>query len=324
MTAARPLGYTGDVANKNSLRLGIDLGGSKIYAALLDRDRVLASDKRRTRSELGYDGVVERIARLARRVCKEAGVPLSRVASLGVGVPGPVVKNVLLHAPNLGWKKPPLEKDLGSALGIDKVRLGNDVNCGALGESLLGAAREGRSVFALFIGTGLGGGFVHRGKVHEGVNGFAGEVGHIQVPGLSGPCGCGQRGCLETVASKRGLQALLTRARAEGKTCLIESLEPLRSRDVDQAFRDGCPATTEAMQSMGRHLGWAMNTVAAILNPDVFVIGGGIGQRLGPELLPIIERERVAASFVAANGPYQVLVGQLGPSAVAIGAAALH
>jgi glucokinase len=313
------------VASKNSgLRLGIDLGGSKIYAALLDGDRVLASDKRRTRSELGYAAVVDRIEKLARRVCKEADVLLPRIDSIGVGVPGPVVKNVLLHAPNLGWKNPPLVTDLAAALCIEKVRLGNDVNCGALGESLLGVARGSRSVFALFIGTGLGGGFVHRDRVHEGANGFAGEVGHIQIPGLDGPCGCGQLGCLETVASKRGLQALLTHAKSEGKSCLIESLDPLRSRDVEQAFRDGCPATIEAFHAMGKHLAWTMNTVAAIVNPEVFVLGGGIGQRLGADLIPLINQERRGAVFISQNGPYEVRVGTLGPAAVAIGAAALH
>jgi glucokinase len=313
------------VASKHSgLRLGIDLGGSKIFAALLDQDQVLASGKRRTRGELGYDAVVERIARLADRVCRSAGVGLSKVASIGVGVPSPVVDNVLLHAPNLSWKNPPLAEDLGKALDVKRVRLGNDVNCGALGEAMLGAARGAQSVFAMFIGTGLGGGWVRNGKVHEGTSGFAGEVGHLQVPGLSSPCGCGQLGCLETVASKRGLVQLLQQARAEGKTCLLESLDPLKSKDVERAFREQCPATTDAFHAMAGHLAWAMNAVAAIINPDVFVLGGGIGQRLGGDLVPMIDRERAQATFVASHGPYEVRVGTLGPAAVAIGAAELH
>jgi len=240
-----------------------------------------------------------------------------------VGVPSPVVNNVLLHAPNLGWKAPPLASDLSSALDVKRVRLGNDVNCGALGEAKMGSARDGRSVFAMFIGTGLGGGWVRDGKVHEGSSGFAGEVGHLQVPGLATTCACGQRGCLETVASKRGLERLLGQARLDGKVCLIESLEPLRSKEVERAFRQRCPATTEAVQSMAKHLAWAMNTVAAIVNPDLFVLGGGIGQRLGGDLIPMIDEARRQATFVSSNGPFDVRVGELGPSAVALGAAEL-
>lgn len=308
----------------SGLRLGIDLGGSKMFAALLDGGQVIASEKRRTRSELGYDGVVERIAKLVGRVCKEAGVGVDRVEALGVGVPGPVLDNTLLYAPNLGWRSPPLAKDLKTVLGVDRVRLGNDVNCGALGEARFGAGTGSRSVFAMFVGTGLGGGWVHDGVVHEGACGFAGEVGHMPIPGLSAPCACGQSGCLETVASKRGLERLLAEARALGKPCSIETLTPLRSREVERAFREGCPSTTEAVQDMARHLAWAMNVTAAIVNPDVFVLGGGIGERLGADLVALIDEARASAGFIAAHGPYRVAVGQLGPTAVASGAAALR
>lgn len=306
------------------MRLGIDLGGSKVFAALLDGSEVIASEKRRTRAELGYAAVVERIVELVQRVCKEASIPAARLDAVGVGVPGPVVDDTLLHAPNLGWTRPPLAADLRRGLGVDAVRVGNDVNCGALGEARFGAARGKRSVFALFIGTGLGGGWVHDGQVHEGVSGFAGEVGHVQIPGLQAPCGCGQSGCLETVASKRGLERLLREARERGQACLLEDLERLRSKDIERAYREGCPSTADAFAAMARHLAWSMNAVAAILNPDVFVLGGGIGQRLGAELAPKIDEARAAASFVSAHGPYEIVVGSLGPAAVALGAAALR
>jgi glucokinase len=176
----------------------------------------------------------------------------------------------------------------------------------------------------MFIGTGLGGGWVRDGQVHEGRTGFAGEIGHIQIPGQAAPCACGQSGCLETVASKRGLERLLGQARSQGKPCLIEDGSSLRSKEIERAFREGCPSTTEAFHTMAKQLGWAMNTVAAILNPDVFVLGGGIADRLGTDLVPLIDAERRGAGFVAAHGPFEVVVGRLGPAAVAIGAAALR
>lgn len=323
MTEGVHLGYTPVVAKKSGFRLGIDLGGSKIFVALLADDEVVCSDKKRTRAELGYDGVLARIVKLTTQVCKQADVPFSRLGSVGIGVPSPVVNNELLHAPNLGWKKPPLARDLGKLLSVSKVRLGNDVNCGALGEAMLGAAKGRQSVFALFIGTGLGGGWVHKGRVHEGVSGFAGEVGHLQIPGELALCACGQVGCLETVASKRGLQRLLKAARERGEPCLIDDLEELRSKALDEAYRDGCPSTTRALSEMARHLAWAMNAIAAVVNPDTFVLGGGIGERVGPDLLPLIEKVRSEAVFVRANGNYDVRIGKLGPASVAVGAATL-
>jgi predicted NBD/HSP70 family sugar kinase len=129
---------------------------------------------------------------------------------------------------------------------------------------------------------------------------------------------------LETLVSKRGLTRLLQEARDRGLPCAIEDLVDLRSKAVDLAFRDGCRSTIEAIETMACHLAWAMNVIASIVNPDVFVLGGGIGERLGSDLLPLIEEHRQTAVFVAANAPYEVRIGELGPAAVAIGASVLE
>jgi glucokinase len=312
------------MGQRQNLRLGIDLGGSKIFGALLENDRVIAAEKRRTKASGGYDAVVERIVKVARKVCEQGDVSLDSLECLGIGVPSPVVHNEVLHAPNLGWKRAPLARDLAAATGIPHVFVGNDVNCGAVGEATCGAGRGHSSVFCLFIGTGLGGGWVHDGHVHEGVSGFAGEAGHIKVPGHNAKCGCGQRGCLETFASKRGLSRMLKASKEAGKRCLVRSLDQFRSKEIEDAFRAGCPSTTLALEEMAKQLAWAMNTIACVINPNVFVLGGGIGQRLGNDLLPLIQAERQAASFVNANADYQVVIGTLGGTAVAVGAAELE
>src|SRR5690606_7795823 len=156
------------------------------------------------------------------------------------------------------------------------------------------------SVFGLFVGTGLGGGWVRSGKVHEGQHGFAGEIGHLRVPGQSAPCGCGQLGCLETLVSKRGLTRLLREAVAAGKPCAIENLENMRSSELHAAYESGCSTTVAALRTLCQYLGWAITTIASVVDPGVFVLGVGDAVRHGPHLLPDIEVARQQSAFVQA------------------------
>ena len=179
------------------------------------------------------------------------------------------------------------------------------------------------AVFAFFVGTGLGGGWVAKGGVHEGCSGFAGEVGHMTIPGQHGVCGCGQLGCLETVASKRGVARMVRDALEAGRRCELQSSENLRSKEIETALRNWCAVTVEVVQAMGQALGWAMNVVACVVNPTVFILGGGVSERLGNDLIPLIERHREDTPFVTSNARYEIKVGQLGGAAVARGAAQL-
>lgn len=308
----------------NEFSLGVDLGGTKILAAVLRNGQVIATAKCTTHAEEGYDAVLDRIATTVKSARKKADVKRTNLRSLGIGVPGPVINNVLLQAPNLGWSKPNLAADLARLTGVPRVFLANDVNCGTLGEAAVGAGAYSSSVFGLFVGTGLGGGWVRRGKVHEGQHGFSGEVGHLRIPGQHALCGCGQTGCLETVASKRGITRLLREAVAAGKTCAITDFDQLKSSALEAAYLNGCPSTTEAVRTVAQHLGWAITTIATVLDPAVFVISGGVAERLGKFMLPEIEAARQTSPFVLAHAPYEVRLGTLGGNAVAIGAAQLR
>lgn len=312
------------MTNLSGVRLGVDLGGSKILAALLKDGEVVATTKKPTKAERGYEGVLVRIADVVKETCEKGKVKVKNLESLGIGVPGPVRHNRLLHAPNLGWSGEHLARDLARATGVGKVFVGNDVNCGALGEATLGAGKDGDSVFALFAGTGLGGGWTVGRRVHEGASGFAGEIGHLMVPGLVAPCSCGQIGCLETVASKKGLAQQFEQAIAEGKPCAVTPPRGFKSKELEDAFHGGCPTTVAAIELMAKNLAWVMNAVACVVNPDTFVLGGGIGERLGTDLLRLIDNYRREAVFVLAHGDYVVKVGSLGGTAVALGAAQLQ
>ena len=219
------------------LRLGIDLGGTKIHALVIDRKgKVVGSSRTATKAERGYQQVIERIAETAEEALDDAGIRRKHVQVAGLGAPGPVdmQKGMIIFAPNLGWSNRPLAKDLGDDLVLPVV-LGNDVNLGALGEVTYGAARKAGSAFMAFVGTGLGGAFVVGGDVVNGAHGFGGEIGHIPSPFGDAICGCGARGCLETVASKTGLLRLVREAIARGRRAKLSVVGSVKSGAIAEA-----------------------------------------------------------------------------------------
>jgi glucokinase len=304
--------------------LGIDLGGSKILAAVVAPDGgVVARAKRRTRPEGGYAAVLDRMHEVASAALAEAGLEPQGLRGIGIGVPGPVDRSgrELLHAANLGWHHCQLAADLETRFLGCRVTLGNDVNFGALGEATHGAAKDSASSFAAFMGTGLGGGLVLDGRVVTGAHGFAGEIGHMRGPFDEAPCGCGQRGCLETVASKTGIQRLLAMERAAGRPCLIERGNRLRSSALASAWQQQCPTTVAVLERAARALGWGLAVVQAVVDPAVFVLGGGVLEDLGAELRPFIQQAMAEQTFFSGRAPADLRLAALGGAAVAVGAA---
>ena len=303
--------------------LGIDLGGSKILAAVVAGDgRLLARAKVKTRGEEGYAAVLDRLHKAGQKALGEAGLELGAVAGIGVGVPGPVDRagRELLHAANLGWHRCALAADLEQRFG-HRVVLGNDVNFGGLGEARFGAARDVDSSFAAFMGTGLGGALVTDGVVVTGAHGFAGEIGHLPGPFDGAPCACGQRGCLETVASKTGMQRLVAMEIAVGRPCLLREPTRMRASDLRQAWDQQCPTTVAVLERAARALGWGLGAVQAVADPAVFVLGGGVLEELGAELLPIIAQAMAEQTFFHQRSPAVLRLAALGGDAVVIGAA---
>ncbi len=307
-------------------RLGIDLGGSKILAVVIDgHGRVVGKAKRATKSDAGYRAVLQRIVRTSDEALVAAGLDdgaRAILATVGVGVPGPVDpgSGQVLVAPNLGWGAKDVGRDLGALLKR-RVVLGNDANFGALGEATHGAAAGRASACAVFVGTGLGAATVIAGKVVNGAHGFAGEIGHVQAPFDQAPCGCGRTGCLEVTASKVGISRLLIQAIEAGKPCAVRKPEKLKAARLRKAWKEGCPASRWAVKHCARALGWGLSVLGAATDPEVFVLGGGVIDALGPQMLPeILQSMRDRFAFYRRNRPELVLAG-LGGEAVAIGAA---
>lgn len=290
--------------------LGLDLGGTNIKLAVLesgragDAPRVVCTQSAPTWAEDGPAAVVSRVAALGRAAMSEHGP----VDTVGVGLPGlfdPRTGVVLLF-PNLPgpWPGHPVAGPLSEALGRP-VTLINDVRAFTLAEGRLGAARGCRDVVCLALGTGVGGGVIVDGRLHLGMDGAAGEIGHQTVIADGPRCGCGNRGCVEAVASAAALAALGGRATAE---------------EVCAAARDGDPRAGAAVATVGGYLGIAVANAVVLLTPERVVIGGGIAGAGEVLLEPIRAEVRSRVTLVPADR-VQIVLGELGASAGAIGAA---
>jgi fructokinase len=251
------------------MRIGIDLGGTKIEGAVLDSSGNPRIRRRVATPRGDYDATIGTIAALVRNLEREVG---SR-CSVGVGMPGTISRatSLVKNANSVWLNGRPFDRDLAAALGRE-IRCGNDANCFALSEAIDGAARDARVVFGVIVGTGTGGGVVIDGRVVEGRNGVAGEWGHNSLPWPDAsdwprpPCYCGLEGCVETYLSGPGLAADFERATGERVPGEI-----VVSRAVDGDLH-ACASLDRYAHRMAR----ALASVINLLDPDVIVLGGGL------------------------------------------------
>lgn len=314
--------------------LGIDLGGTKILAAVVDAHEgtVLGRAKRRTRPERGADTLVERTVEAAREAMGEAGVDAGDLVGACAAIAGQIDREagVVRGAPNLasGVVDLPLAARLGEALGLP-VALANDVEGGAVGEARHGAGLGYREFVAIFVGTGVGGAIVEAGVPRAGVSGTAGEIGHMIIHAGGRLCGCGGRGHLEAYASRtaitRVLLAELDRGRPSALTALLdpeETGQALRSRQIAEAVAADDPLVLEVIGEAADLLGTAIASVVNLINPPRIVLGGGLVDRL--DLL--LDRAAARAQLdclPAARGSFDVVRAELGDDAGVVGAAVL-
>jgi glucokinase len=320
---------TTNIIARRKYRVGLDLGGSKILALLLDeRGKVIDRIKKRTKPELGYSGLCDRMARMVRNLCAQHNVNFEKdLLGLGMGVPGPVIDGgeKLRCAVNLGWKMPhPLTKDMSKRLNGLPVWITNDVNAGALAEARMGAGRKAHCVYGLFVGTGLGGGLVVDGQVINGFHGLAGEVGHMVAPivGEAQLCSCGQHGCVETLVSKKGIQHLILRHARRHRHPLGQA-EKLSASDLKDAVDDGDAAVLAALKESMQTLAWTISVVTCVVDPDVVVLGGGVMTDLGKILLPMLDDSLDTYKFLTKERRPRLTLAALGDDAVALGGSLL-
>ncbi|MBI4425060.1 MAG: ROK family protein [Elusimicrobia bacterium] len=310
--------------------VGVDVGGTKILAALVDEDgRIEARRKTATPRGAKAKTVLRAAARLVEDLLGERGLRPKGLRAVGVGVPGVVdpEEGRVLAAPNVALGGVRVAKELRRALKA-RVVAGNDVNLGILGERWLGAARGRRDVVGLFPGTGVGGGVVAGGELLLGAHGAAAELGHLIVePG--GPlCGCGGRGCLEALASRTAIERELRRAVRAGRRSIVTELaggglRVIKSKVLAKALRRKDPVATQAVRRAAQALGAASVSLRHVFDPEVFVLGGGLIEACGDFIVPIVQRALDADPFFSRVGRCQAVTAQLADDAVVLGAVAL-
>lgn len=306
--------------------IGVDLGGTGIKVGVLDdRDKLIATDKTKTKGEEGSDAVIKRIGKTVRAALEEAKLSLSDVGGLGIGAPGVVdmEKGVVVNAVNLRWNKFPLAKQLTNELGIP-VTIDNDVNVGIWGEHMLGAAKGFDDALGVFVGTGIGGGIVLSGKLYHGHFLTAGEIGHTLVH-ADAPLG---RRTLENTASRTAIvNQLVQLIRSNHPSKLSEiagdDLDNIRSKALAEAMSKDDALTLEVIHRAAHYVGVACANFVTIMSLPCVVLGGGLTEALDKRWGEWVQESFEKYVFPPELKACKLVVSKLGDNAGVVGAALL-
>ncbi|HUQ72783.1 MAG TPA: ROK family protein [Planctomycetaceae bacterium] len=309
--------------------LGFDLGGTKMHAVLFDAQmQPVVRRRKKTRGHEGAEAGVERISTTVEKLLEEAKITRGELSGIGLGVPGPVDMDtgVILEAPNLGWTQVPLQDLLEQRFGCP-VAICNDVDAGVYGEYQFGAARGARTALGVFPGTGIGGGLVYEGRIFRGKSSSCLEIGHMPVVADGAPCGCGRRGCLETVASRLAMSAEIAKAAYRGQAPHLlrvagTDLANIRSGILAEAIAAGDQIVEQIVRTGARHLGMAIAGCVNLLLPDCIVLGGGLVESLPKLYLEEVTSELKQRVMPAFGKAFVLKTAELGDDAGVLGAAA--
>jgi glucokinase len=313
--------------------VGIDLGGTNIAAGVMpiDGTREIAMRMVPTRAEEGAEAVVDRIGALIEDVIAqtqlETRAERGDFLGVGIGSPGPLdrARGVVIVTPNLGWRDFPLRDEVSKRVNLPAT-LDNDANCATIGEWWCGAAKGGRNVVGMTIGTGIGGGLILDGKLYHGASDAAGEIGHTTIDSTGRRCKCGNYGCLEAYTSG---PAIAERARevVEGDDDSLLAgmvdgdLGRITAQTVFEASKRGDRVALEVVRDTAHFLGVGISNLINIFNPDTFVIAGGVTQA-GDLLFDPLRAEVRRRAFKPSVEACRIVPGALPLSAGVVGAVA--
>jgi glucokinase len=314
------------MAKNDRLYLGIDLGGTNIQAGLLDPDDTLIeTDRVKTKADGGADTVVKRIAKVVESVLEKSDIKIGDVSGLGIGAPGAVnhKKGVVINAVNLRWTDFPLAKMLEKEIGLP-VAVDNDVNVGTWGEYMAGAGKDYDDLMGIFVGTGIGGGFVLGGDLYHGVLMTAGEIGHTV---LNADAGLGRR-TVENLASRSNIVNQLKQLILSNHPSIISELtdgdlDKVRSKVLAEAFSQGDELTHEVIGQAAHYIGVTIANAVTLLSLPCVVVGGGLTEALQNEWIELIRDEFEKYVFPPELSKCKIVASRLGDDAGIIGAALL-
>ena len=270
---------------------GVDLGGTTVKLGYFDMDgNVLDKWEIPTRKEDNGSLILPDIAKAILDKMEEKGLEKEDVVGVGIGVPGPVNdEGVIFMAANLGWGIMNINEELSKLTGLP-VKAGNDANVAALGEMWKGGGQGHKNLVAVTLGTGVGGGIIVNGQLLAGATGAGGEIGHIHVEDAeTDVCGCGNKGCLEQYSSATGVVRLANRALAASDKDSVLRNGEVSAKTVFDAVKAGDALAVEIAEKFGEYLGKGLASIAGVVNPEIFVIGGGVS-KAGPVLLDYIKK----------------------------------
>jgi len=307
--------------------VGIDLGGTFIKGAIVnDKGEIVVKDKVPTESEKGSAGVSANISSLVTSLLGSANMTASDVVGIGMGVPGMIdgERGEVIYSNNLGWEHFFISDKVSALTGLP-VKIANDANVAALGETLFGCGRSYKNTVMLTLGTGVGGGIIIGGKLFEGNHGAGAELGHSVIAADGESCTCGRRGCLEAYASATALIRETKKKMSENrdsKMWEIGSLDAVNGKvafdykDIDKSARD-------VVDGYIKMLGIGITNIANVFRPEAVILGGGVCAEGDNLLIPL--REQLGRDIFAGDmGPgVEILIATLGNDAGVLGAAAL-
>lgn len=307
--------------------IGVDLGGTAIKVGLCDENgNLLYTFEGPTGNEHGSDHVLENIAGYARKLVAESPYNWDQVAGIGAGIAGfmDIPQGFIKLSANLNWRNVPVKKILEQKLE-KTVSIDNDANVAALGEAWGGAGRGIPNLVCYTLGTGVGGGIIINSKIYQGFAGMAGELGHIAiVPDLEAiNCNCGQTGCLETVSSATGIVRMAKDAVERGDKTTLTLIDNVTAKDVFDAAKDGDEVSLRIVNRAAYYLGRSMATLAVIVNPQRFILGGGVSKAGEILFAPIRDVFRKYTTEAAYEG-VDIVPATLGNDAGVVGAAGLN
>jgi glucokinase len=312
------------------LFLGIDLGGTKILAGIADEEgRILSREYRETRASEGPEAVFQRLFDITSKLLTGREIDRSSVRAVGVAAPGPIDarSGVVTAPPNLpGWHNVPLASLIHDEFDLPAY-LENDANAAALGEHRFGSGRGCRHMVYVTVSTGIGGGFIFDGKLYTGATGGAAEVGHMTIVPEGPLCSCGNRGCLEVLASGSAIAREARRYVQRGLPTRVAELadgdlERITAKLVAEAAERGDEVAKAILDQAMRYLGIGLANLANLLNPELLVIGGGLS-KMGNRLFTPVRRAIDLRAFPNAAEALELRRAKLGDDVGLLGAAAV-
>ncbi|MDX2039379.1 MAG: ROK family protein [Isosphaeraceae bacterium] len=317
--------------NSKRTVVGVDLGGTKILTGIVDgENRILGRAKRDTPAKEGGAAILSAIVGSIDDALAAAGLDRDAVGAVGIGSPGPLdpVTGVIAFSANMNVRNFALGPDLSAALGGKPVLLQNDVRVGGYGEYRLGAGRGYRNLLAAFVGTGIGGCVIVDGRIVQGSTGNAGELGHMIVRAGGPKCGCGNRGCMESLASRTAIARRIAKAAKRGMpSVLLGKVEKksgrLKSKDLAAAFLERDPVTLREVHRAAHYLGLGLGSLVNVLGPEIVIIGGGVTSALGAPWIELIRTSARRQILVDPLGSIKIEASSLGDDSGLLGASLL-